>query len=59
MGIDTAALSLSSRPPLIAGLLKGRGENMLIDSLVAEKHPPPPPPLAQAFGEHLEARYRY
>lgn len=57
MGIDTAALSLSSRPPLIAGLLKGRGENMLIDSLAAEKHPPPP--LAQAFGEHLEARYRY
>lgn len=43
MGIDTAALSLSSRPPLIAGLLKGRGENMLIDSLAAEKHPPPPP----------------
>lgn len=58
MGIDTAALSLSSRPPLIAGLLKGRGENMLIDSLAAEKHPSPPP-LAQAFGEHLEARYRY
>lgn len=57
MGIDTAALSLSSRPPLIAGLLKGRGENMLIDSLAAEKHPLPP--LAQAFGEHLEARYRY
>ena len=44
MGIDTAALSLSSRPPLIAGLLKGRGENMLIDSLAAEKHPPPPLP---------------
>ena len=56
MGIDTASLSLSSRPPLIAGLLKGWGENMLIDSLAAEKHPPP---HAQAFGEHLEARYRY
>lgn len=50
MGIDTAALSLSSRPPLIAGLLKGRGENMLIDSLAAEKHPPPPPPLPKLLG---------